>query len=97
MPRHFFFLDDPCLAARALAPHLTAWVVSIESIYLKTPSRKSTFTVKVLDQKTQLLEVLRDSGSKRRVPRWEWRRSLAEYVANNGNTDLRLGLDRRST
>ena len=90
MPRHFFFLDDPYLAARALAPHLTAWVVSIGSIHLKTPSRKSCFTVKVLDQKTQLLEVLRNTGSKRRVLRCEWRRSLEEYVANDGNTDLRL-------
>ena len=89
MPRHFLFLEPPNLAAVALAPHVIP-LASIGPIHLDTPAKKSPFTVKVLDERTQLLEVLRNTGSRVRVPRWAWRGFLEVYVENDGNADLRL-------
>ena len=89
MPRHFLFLEPPNLAAVALAPHVIP-LASTGPIHLETPSKGSPFTVKVLDEKTQLLEVIRNTGSRVRVPRWAWRDFLEEYFENDGATDLRL-------
>lgn len=86
MPRHFLFGDPP---VRALASHVIP-LASTGPIHLETPSKGSPFTVKVLDERTQLLEVVRITGSRVRVPRWAWRDFLEEYFENDGATDLRL-------
>ena len=80
MPRFGLFLDDPYLGVRSAAAHFIPWVSCMGSSGFWTLSQRNRFTVNVFGHCSGTIEVVRHTGSTRRVAKWEWRRCLADYI-----------------